>query len=101
MKYKFQYNSEEELLELKKEHSDKVVTEVEILFSGNFVTFDDDNFLVQSKLNSNKISILEAQNANLREGLQAVLSGDMQGLAYILYPEDFTYVNKSNTTLEL
>lgn len=48
-----------------------------------------------------KISILEAENANLREGLQAVLSGDMQSLAYILYPEDFTYVNKSNTTLEL
>ena len=47
----------------------------------------------------NKISILEAENATLREGLQAVLSGDMQSLAYILYPEDFTDVN--NTTLEL
>lgn len=48
-----------------------------------------------------KISILEAENANLREGLQAVLSGDMQSLAYILYPEDFTNINESNTTLEL
>ena len=46
-----------------------------------------------------EISILEAENATLREGLQAVLSGDMQSLAYILYPEDFTDVN--NTTLEL
>ena len=48
-----------------------------------------------------KISILEAENKSLRKGLQAVLSGDMQSLAYILYPEDFTNVNKSNTTLEL
>ncbi len=47
----------------------------------------------------NKISILEAENKSLREGLQAVLNGDMQSLAYILYPKDFTDVN--NTTLEL
>lgn len=46
-----------------------------------------------------KISILEAENANLKEGLQAILSGDMQSLAYILYPEDFS--NTNNTTLEL
>lgn len=46
----------------------------------------------QEESAQNKISILE-------EGLQAVLSGDMQSLAYILYPEDFTDVN--NTTLEL
>ena len=44
----------------------------------------------QEESAQNKISILE-------EGLQAVLSGDMQSLAYILYPEDFT----NNTTLEL
>ena len=36
-----------------------------------------------------KISILEAENENLKEGLRAVLRGDMQSLAYILYPEDF------------
>ena len=48
-----------------------------------------------------KISILEAENKSLREGLQAVLSGDMQSLAYILYPEDFTDIDKDNTTLEL
>ena len=47
----------------------------------------------------NKISILEAKNKRLEEGLQAVLSGDMQSLAYILYPEDFADIN--NTTLEL
>ena len=46
-----------------------------------------------------KISILEAKNKRLEEGLQAVLSGDMQSLAYILYPEDFADIN--NTTLEL
>ncbi len=48
-----------------------------------------------------KISVLEKENANLREGLQAVLSGDMQSLAYILYPEDFTNIDNSKTTLEL
>lgn len=48
-----------------------------------------------------KISILEAENKSLKEGLQAVLSGDVQSLAYILYPKDFAGVNKSNTTLEL
>ncbi len=42
-----------------------------------------------------KISILEAENATLREGLQAVLSGDMQSLAYILYPEDFAGLTHS------
>lgn len=48
-----------------------------------------------------RISALEAENKSLKEGLQAVLNGDMQSLAYILYPEDFTNINKSNTTLEL
>ena len=55
--------------------------------------------IATNKKNAKKISILEKENALLREGLQAVLSGDMQSLAYILYPEDFTDVN--NTTLEL
>ena len=36
-----------------------------------------------------KISILEADIESLKEGLRAVLRGDMQSLAYILYPEDF------------
>ena len=36
-----------------------------------------------------KISILEAENESLKEGLRAILRGDMQSLAYILYPEDF------------
>lgn len=47
--------------------------------------------------NEYKISVLEKENSNLKEGLQAILNGDMQNLAYILYPEDFT----NNTTLEL
>jgi hypothetical protein len=68
--------------------------------------------IVQNKINAiyekieteeekiyDKISILEAKNKRLEEGLQAVLSGDMQSLAYILYPEDFADIN--NTTLEL
>ena len=48
-----------------------------------------------------KIYILEKENSNLREGLQAVLSGDMQSLAYILYPKDFADLDKNITTLEL
>lgn len=51
--------------------------------------------------NEYKISVLEKENANLREGLKAVLSGDMQSLAYILYPEDFTNINENSTTLEI
>ena len=43
----------------------------------------------------NKISILEAENENLKEGLRAVLRGDMQSLAYILYPEDFNTFQKA------
>lgn len=41
-----------------------------------------------------KISILEAENENLKEGLRAVLRGDMQSLAYILYPQDFNTFQK-------
>lgn len=49
----------------------------------------------------NKISVLETENKSLKEGLQAVLSGDMQSLAYILYPEDFININENITTLEI
>ena len=45
--------------------------------------------------NEYKISVLEKENATLKEGLQAVLSGDMQSLAYILYPEDFAGLTHS------
>lgn len=55
----------------------------------------------ESDIIQEKISILEGENKALREGLRAVLRGDMQGLAYALYPKDFTDINKSNTTLEL
>ena len=41
------------------------------------------------ELLQDKISILEAENKSLKEGLQAILRGDMQSLAYALYPEDF------------
>lgn len=51
--------------------------------------------------NEYKISVLEKENATLKEGLKAVLSGDMQSLAYILYPEDFTDINENSTTLEI
>lgn len=45
----------------------------------------------KSKVNElqDKISILTDENEQLKQGLKAVLSGDVQTLAYILYPEDF------------
>ena len=46
------------------------------------------------ELMQEKISILEAENESLKEGLRAVLRGDMQSLAYILYPEDFNTFQK-------
>lgn len=42
------------------------------------------------KTEAYKISILEAENETLKESLKAILRGDMQTLAYNLYPEYFT-----------
>ncbi len=47
----------------------------------------------------NEMNLLKEKISTLEKGLKAVLSGDVQSLAYILYPKDFTDVN--NTTLEL
>ena len=49
----------------------------------------NNNFGLLLEQQGEKISILEAENKSLKEGLQAILRGDMQSLAYALYPEDF------------
>lgn len=41
----------------------------------------------------NKVKDLQRENELLKQGLQAVLRGDMQELAYILYPKDFNNIN--------
>lgn len=41
----------------------------------------------------NKVKDLQRENELLKQGLEAVLRGDMQELAYILYPKDFKNIN--------
>ncbi len=103
MIYKYELKNNNELDLLISENKDKYLIEVNYLLNKNIIAIfsSEPKPLTLEQIFTKKISILEAENATLREGLQAVLSGDMQSLAYILYPEDFTDVNKSNTTLEL
>lgn len=90
MKYTYFFKNEDELNELIKNNSDKFLIEIADLKNCNFVVFSDKELEADiEENNSKKISILESENSVLREGLQAVLRGDMQSLAYALYPEDF------------
>ena len=78
-----EFNTEQEKEEIINQNLDKYLIEEKYLLSGNFLIFTNAPTL------ENKISILEAENESLKDGLRAVLRGDMQSLAYILYPEDF------------
>ena len=82
-----EFNTEQEKEEIINQNLDKYLIEEKYLLSGNFLIFTNAPTL------ENKISILEAENENLKEGLQAVLRWDMQSLAYILYPNDFSNQN--------
>lgn len=104
MIYKIKFEDDKELYSILDKNKDKYIIKIERTSLDNILLLSDTNtspelLLLELYNQSDKISILEAENKSLREGLQAVLSGDMQNLAYILYPEDFTDVN--NTTLEL
>ncbi len=131
MEYKFNFKTEEEKEELIKANTNLTLIKIAYHLKENFLIFTDEEIIydlteteilgnkisileaenkslreglqavLSGDMQSLKISILEAENKSLREGLQAVLSGDMQSLSYILYPKDFAGVNKSNTTLEL
>ena len=83
-----EFNTEQEKEEIINQNLDKYLIEEKYLLSGNFLIFTNAPTL------ENKISILEAENENLKEGLRAVLRGDMQSLAYILYPQDFNTFQK-------
>ena len=83
-----EFNTEQEKEEIINQNLDKYLIEEKYLLSGNFLIFTNTPTL------ENKISILEAENESLKEGLRAVLRGDMQSLAYILYPEDFNTFRK-------
>lgn len=83
-----EFNTEQEKEEIINQNLDKYLIEEKYLLSGNFLIFTNAPTL------ENKISILEAENESLKEGLRAVLRGDMQSLAYILYPEDFNAFRK-------
>ena len=83
-----EFNTEQEKEEIINQNLDKYLIEEKYLLNGNFLIFTNTLTL------ENKISILEAENESLKEGLRAVLRGDMQSLAYILYPEDFNTFRK-------
>lgn len=83
-----EFNTEQEKEEIINQNLDKYLIEEKYLLSGNFLIFTNAPTL------ENKISILESENESLKEGLRAVLRGDMQSLAYILYPEDFNTFRK-------
>lgn len=88
MKYTYFFKNEDELNELIKNNSDKFLIEIADLKNCNFVVFSDKELEADiEENNSKKISTLE-------KGLKAVLSGDVQSLAYTLYPEDFTDVKR-------
>lgn len=102
MEYKFNFKTEEEKEQIIKDNSNLTLIKIALHLNESYLVFTDEEViydLTENEILGNKISILEAKNKRLEEGLQAVLSGDMQSLAYILYPEDFADIN--NTTLEL
>ena len=77
MTYKIEYISEKERLELINLHKDKFLIQEEILIEGNFLTFSDEEppLPIEKQLekslynNTNKISILEAENKTLKQEL--------------------------------
>ena len=87
---KINYYSEDERNSILEENKDMYLIEHAELYNEKYLIFSDSPPIeVLQKEQGEKISILEAENESLKEGLRAVLRGDMQSLAYILYPEDF------------
>ena len=92
MEYKFSFKTEEEKEQLIKDNSHLTLIKIAYHLEEKHLIFTDEEIiyeLTENEILENKISILEAENESLKEGLRAVLRGDMQSLAYILYPEDF------------
>ena len=92
MEYKFNFKTEEEKEQIIKDNSNLTLIKIALHLNESYLVFTDEEViydLTENEILGNKISILAAENESLKEGLRAVLRGDMQSLAYILYPEDF------------
>ena len=83
---RFYFTTEEEKNHIVNNNSDKKIIALHYDINFGYIDFSSET---EMQVLQNKISILEAENESLKEGLRAVLRGDMQSLAYILYPEDF------------
>lgn len=92
MEYKFNFKTEEEKEQIIKDNINLTLIKIALHLGESYLVFTDEEViydLTENEILGNRISILEAENESLKEGLRAVLRGDMQSLAYILYPEDF------------
>lgn len=92
MEFKYVFTNEKEKEDLINKNSHLTLIKIAYHLDENYLIFTDEEIiyeLTENEILGNKISILEAENENLKEGLRAILRGDMQSLAYILYPEDF------------
>lgn len=92
MEFKYVFTNEKEKEDLINKNSHLTLIKIAYHLNENYLIFTDEEIiyeLTENEILGNKISILEAENESLKEGLRAVLRGDMQSLAYILYPEDF------------
>lgn len=97
MEFKYVFTNEKEKEDLINKNSHLTLIKIAYHLDENYLIFTDEEIiyeLTENEILGNKISILEAENENLKEGLRAILRGDMQSLAYILYPEDFNTFRK-------
>lgn len=97
MEFKYVFTNEKEKEDLINKNSHLTLIKIAYHLNENYLIFTDEEIiyeLTENEILGNKISILEAENESLKEGLRAVLRGDMQSLAYILYPEDFNTFRK-------
>lgn len=97
MEFKYVFTNEKEKEDLINKNSHLTLIKIAYHLDENYLIFTDEEIiyeLTENEILGNKISILEAENENLKEGLRAVLRGDMQSLAYILYPQDFNTFQK-------
>lgn len=97
MEFKYVFTNEKEKEDLINKNSHLTLIKIAYHLDENYLIFTDEEIiyeLTENEILGNKISILEAENESLKEGLRAILRGDMQSLAYILYPEDFNTFQK-------
>ena len=72
MKYKFNFNTEKEKEDLINDNSNLTLIEVAYHLGENFLVFTDEEIiyeLTENEILANKISILESENATLKQEL--------------------------------